>query len=78
MPAPFSGFAGIKKGLTHDTHIEAFKIQKDKQNYKEYIFSDKMMEKVHEVKNSAESEDALFQKFANSICPEIFGMEEVK
>ncbi len=32
MPTPFAGFAAMRAGLTHDTHIEACKIVKDKQH----------------------------------------------
>jgi hypothetical protein len=55
MPSPYQGFAGMAKGLTHDTHIEAYKITKDKQNFREYMLSETMMEKVMEIKNSAET-----------------------
>lgn len=30
MPSPYTGFKAMRAGLTHDTHIEAFKIVKDK------------------------------------------------
>jgi len=30
MPAPSHGFAAMKAGLAHETHIEAYKIIKDK------------------------------------------------
>merc|ERR1711881_361266 len=65
-------------GLTHDTHIEAYQIVKDKVNFKEYMLSDKMMARVNELREEHEDEMDLFQRFAKSICPEIFGMEEVK
>jgi len=65
-------------GLTHDTHIEAYHIVKDKVNFREYMLSEKMMARVEEVRNSTEDETELFAKFAKSICPEIFGMVEVK
>lgn len=55
MPSPYTGFAAMHKGLIHDTHIEAYKIVKDKQNFREYMLSEQMMEKVMEIKNSAES-----------------------
>lgn len=60
MPAPYQGFAGMAKGLVHDTHIEAYKITKDKQNFREYMLSESQMEKVMEVRNSAESQEQLF------------------
>jgi DNA replication licensing factor MCM7 len=78
MPSPFTGFAAMNKGLIHDTHIEAYKIIKDKQNFREYMLSETMMERVMEIKHSAESQDQLFSRISSSICPEIFGMEEVK
>ena len=61
MPSPYQGFAGMAKGLTHDTHIEAYKITKDKQNFREYMLSETMMEKVMEIKNSAETPEQLFE-----------------
>lgn len=42
------------------------------------MLSDEMLEKVMELKNNAESDEALFLQVATSICPEIFSMEEVK
>ena len=57
MPSPYTGFAAMHKGLTHDTHIEAYKIIKDKQNFREYMLSEQMMEKVMGIKNEAESQE---------------------
>jgi DNA replicative helicase MCM subunit Mcm2 (Cdc46/Mcm family) len=65
-------------GLTHDTHIEAYRIVKDKVNFREYMLSEKMMGKVEGLRGEHDDEMDLFQRFAKSICPEIFGMEEVK
>jgi DNA replication licensing factor MCM7 len=78
MPSQFSGFKALTAGLIHDTYIDAFKIAKDKLNFKSYMLSDQMMEKVRAVRQTESSEHDLFVKMANSICPEIFGMEEVK
>lgn len=78
MPSPFTGFQAMAAGLTHDTHIEAYQIIKDKINFREFMLSNKMMEKVDELRDSKTDELELFQRFAKSICPEIFGMEEVK
>ena len=41
------------------------------------MLSDDMMAKVNEIKGNC-GEEELFQKISSSICPEIFGMEEVK
>lgn len=60
MPSPFLGFAAMNKGLHHDTHIEAFKIIKDKQNFRDYMLSDEMMQKVKEIRDQCENEAELF------------------
>ena len=46
----------MRQGLNHTTHIEAYKIIKDKQNFKEYMLSDEMMGKVKAVIDSCENE----------------------
>jgi DNA replication licensing factor MCM7 len=78
MPAPFTGFAAMRAGLAHDTYLDCFNITKDKQNFKESFFSEENLEKVSDIKNSCESDFELYSRLASSICPEIFGMEEVK
>lgn len=79
MPTPGHGFqARMKDILQHDTHIEAYKIVKDKQNFKEYMLSDEQMAKVKAIISHSETDGALFDRIALSICPEIFGMEEIK
>ena len=79
MPSPYHGFrARLAGGLTHDTHIEAYKIVKDKQNFREFMLSDEMMGKVNEIKNETSNEQELFHRLSQSICPEIYGMEEIK
>jgi DNA replicative helicase MCM subunit Mcm2 (Cdc46/Mcm family) len=59
------------------TYIDAFHIEKDKINFREFMLSEDMLEKVNDIKRSM-SEEELFLKMSRSICPEIFGMEEVK
>ena len=76
MPSQYSGMAGM--GLFHETHIEACRIVKDKQNFKEFYLSDEIMKDVNEVKESISDDVERFEKMASSICPEIFGMTEVK
>jgi hypothetical protein len=51
MPSPQHGFNRNRSMLLHETHIEAYKIAKDKQNYKEYMLSDEMMDRVNEIKS---------------------------
>ena len=79
MPSPYHGFANsFRNGLMHDTHIEAYKIEKDKQNFRELMLSDDMMGKVNEIKSETRDENELFFRLASSICPEIFGMSDIK
>ena len=42
------------------------------------MLSDEMMGKVNEVISQCEGEAAVFSRISQSICPEIFGMEEIK
>lgn len=56
MPQPYVGFQAMKAGLTQETYLEAYRIHKDKQNFKDQILSDEMTEKVFDIKNSTESE----------------------
>ena len=60
LPSPYTGFAAMKAGLMQDTHIEAYKITKDKQNFKGYMLSDEMLERVTDLKKNAESDESLF------------------
>jgi DNA replicative helicase MCM subunit Mcm2 (Cdc46/Mcm family) len=60
--------------MFHTAFIDAFDIDKDKVNFREFMLSDDMLRKVDEIKHSM-AEEELFKKMAHSICPEIFGME---
>lgn len=66
MPTHFTGGfrGGNRAGLIHDTYIEAFKIVKDKQNFKSYILSEEMLNKVDEVKRKYGTEQELFNKMS--------------
>ena len=56
MPQPYFGYQAMKAGLSHETFLEAFKIQKDKQNFRETLLTEEMVEKIFDIKNSTESE----------------------
>jgi len=64
--------------LTHDTFLEAFMISKDKQNYRESFLTENTLGKMDDLRDSTKGEMELYTRLASSICPEIFGMEEVK
>jgi len=78
MPAPFQGFAAMRAGLAHDTFLEAFSISKDKQNFRESYLSEENLERVQDIRSTCENDYDLYQRLASSICPEIYGMDEVK
>jgi len=44
LPSMATGFEALRAGLAHQTHIEACKIVKDKQNFKEHMLSQEMLE----------------------------------
>ena len=62
----------FKSKLIHDTYIEAFKIEKEKKNYKETKINPEMINILKKEKNT------LYSNLAKSIAPEIFGMEDIK
>jgi len=76
MPSPFYGFRA--PGLTQDTYLEAFNIHKDKVSHAENYLSPERMEQISDVKCAVQSDKHLLERLAKSICPEIYGMEEVK
>ena len=53
-------------------------ISKDKQNYRESFLTDETLTKMDDMRNSSLGEMTLYNRLAASICPEIFGMDEVK
>ena len=63
----------FKSKLIHDTYIEAFKIEKEKKNYKETKINPEMINTLKKEKTNT-----LYQNLAKSIAPEIFGMEDIK
>lgn len=76
MPQPTYGFK--RSGLFQDTFLEAYKIEKEKKNFRETFLSEERMERVFDIKGTCESDNQLMRRLSQSICPEIFGHEEVK
>ncbi|CAI2386669.1 unnamed protein product [Moneuplotes crassus] len=76
MPAPYSGFRGMRAGLIHDTFIEPFKIKKEKKTYKELNISPQLEEEIETEKR--EHKDTMYQRLAESIGPEIYGHIDIK
>ena len=67
--------ARFKSKLIHDTYIEAFKIEKEKKNYKETKINPEM---INTLKKEKSKPNTLYLNLAKSIAPEIFGMEDIK
>ena len=76
MPQPTYGFR--RTGLFQDTYIEAFQIEKEKKNFRETLLTEERMERVNDIRHTCENDNQLIRRLSQSICPEIFGMEEVK
>jgi DNA replication licensing factor MCM7 len=74
MPAPFFGFRA--PSLVQDTYIEAFEIKKEK--VAENSASQENMERVMDVRAVCNNDIEVLERVAGSICPEIFGHQEVK
>ena len=74
LPVPYTGYKAIKAGLTADTYMEATSVRKAKQRYQEYELSAALVAEIERCSR----EPNTYAKLANSIAPEIFGMEDVK
>ena len=74
MPAPFFGFRA--PSLIQDTFVEAFEIRKEK--ITEHGANDETLEKVMDVRAVCNNDNEVLERVASSICPEIFGLQEVK
>jgi len=65
----------FKSKLIHDTYIEAFKIEKEKKNYKETKINPDM---INTLKKNEKNNNTFYLNLAKSIAPEIYGMEDIK
>jgi len=75
LPSIITGFRAYKSRLIHDTYIEAFKIIKHKISYKDTLVSEDMISLIERQK---EKTPDVYSALAQSISPEIYGMEDLK
>lgn len=75
LPALMNGQRMGRSRLIHDTYIEAFKIVKQKQSYKDTSISEEMINLI--IKQKEKTPD-IYSALAKSIAPEIYGMEDIK
>jgi DNA replication licensing factor MCM7 len=63
--------------LAFDSHLEAFKVLREKKKYVEMAITEEQIMRV-QYERSTTLEERLFNKLAKSIAPEIFGLDYVK
>lgn len=68
LPTPYTGFRAIRAGLLADTYLEGLHVQKMRESY------DVLRQSGSELRIQSN----LYSALARSICPEIYGSEDVK
>lgn len=76
LPAALYGQRGAT--LTQDTYIHAFDIEKEKTSNSDHSLAEETLDQINTIKSTSSNDSHLLTRLANSICPEIFGMTEVK
>jgi DNA replication licensing factor MCM7 len=71
LPAPIGGMKALKQGPVSTTYVEALFIERVKKRYGDYDNGTEDIESISSEKN-------FYSLLAHSICPEIFGHEDVK
>lgn len=66
-----------RSDIIFDGYIECYKIIREKKKYLEFSLTSKQIDEIDKLRHQ-QSDGDLFTKLANSIAPEIFGMESVK
>lgn len=63
-----------REGLIHETVIEALEIEVEKKKFSDYEFNAELAQEMKLVAGT----EGNFDKLARSVCPEVWGMEDVK
>ncbi|KAI9140180.1 MCM-domain-containing protein [Paraphysoderma sedebokerense] len=74
LPTPYTGFKALRAGLIADTYLEAHSVEQMKKTYDSMTITDQEVRRI----NRLASEPDVYSKLARSICPEIYGHEDVK
>jgi DNA replication licensing factor MCM7 len=74
LPKPLETSRTFRPKLVHDTYIEAFRLQREKQRYTDAQMTPEIIHEIESVRGTTE----MYQKLSSSLAPEIYGMEDVK
>ncbi|ORZ40250.1 MCM2/3/5 family-domain-containing protein [Catenaria anguillulae PL171] len=77
LPTPYTGYKALRAGLLADTYLDAMHVEQTKKTYDvmaNMADADQVMAQIHEKLHGHN----VYEVLANSICPEIYGMEDVK
>ena len=74
LPIPYTGFQAIRAGLLTDTYIEAHDVHQLKKQYGDMQVTPEIIRKIEQLKRDGN----IYNKFAMSIAPEIYGHLDVK
>jgi len=74
LPVPYTGIRAMRAGLVTDTFLEVHNVEQNKQKYVETELSEEAARRIEQAMSKSDA----FTKLANSIAPEIFGMDDVK
>lgn len=74
LPIPYTGFQAIRAGLLTDTYLEAHYIHQLKKQYSDMEVTPEVIRKIEQLKRDGN----IYNKFAMSIAPEIYGHLDVK
>ena len=77
LPVPYTGYRAMRAGLIANTYLEAQCVEQLKQQPSKVLNSLESVE-LEERINQYNQDDDVYGKLARSICPEIFGHEDVK
>ena len=84
LPLPLSsGFSGRRRrggdsALCTSTYLHCMQIAKDKQDYRDILASSLQSEAMQITLAEMSAEPRIYERLAQSLAPEIFGMEDVK
>lgn len=74
LPIPYTGFQAIRAGLLTDTYLETHHVHQLKKQYSDMEVTPEILRKIEQLKRDGN----IYNKFAMSIAPEIYGHLDVK